>query len=200
MARKKTKYQYAAGRVHHLVLWKYDDQGKVLYSESDLRTIMENKHQQYVSMSFTLHDNDVYDQDAVDEQNDRRHQAYLRELILLSEMAGLAEDETTISGYVYSEAIEEEARQRSFKLFREIKVGEDKPPHWHIIINFISYRSSFEIANWFKADASRDEIKGDVVLQRVPGCILSIITIPINISIQKNLLLLHLIFYKILIL
>lgn len=125
---------------------------------------MENKHQQYVSMSFTLHDNDVYDQDAVDEQNDRRHQAYLRELILLSEMAGLAEDETTISGYVYSEAIEEEARQRSFKLFREIKVGEDKP-HIGILLSIL-----FHIVVLLKLPIGLRlmrpvmKLKGDVVL------------------------------------
>lgn len=159
MARRKSKYKYKSGRVHHLVLWKYDAEGNVLYSESDLRAIMEKKKQQYSTMSIALHDSDVYDADAVDNQNENRRLVYLRELILLSEMNGLAEDETTESGFVYSEAIDEEAQKRALRLFREIKVNDEKPVHWHIVITFVQSRNVLEVANWFKADASRDEIK-----------------------------------------
>lgn len=146
----KSNISYPSARVLHLVLFQLDKDGKLLMSEDLLKEALEAHDGGFDNYAYILHDKDIYNADAVYEHKELNHRTYIDRLKILSAVKGLPADELQESGYVFDADLSAQAQEYADAQFPEIKKGDAKPPHWHLVLNFSSARKTDEIARWFK--------------------------------------------------
>ena len=161
MARKRVRSGtwYPSARVHHLTMFVYDKQGNLATPESRIIECLQKHAGGYASYAYALHDKDVYDAQTKFEYEEKNKKTYIERYKLLAIAAGVAEDETTETGYMHSAAIDAHAHAYADDQFPQIEAGQLKPPHWHLILTFTHNRYVDEVARWFDLEPNWNESK-----------------------------------------
>lgn len=151
MGRKKIfKNYFPRMRVHHLVIYMFDKNGKLYMTEEQLQKCISAHEGGYASFAYVLHDMDSYDAEAVYQHGEKNRKTFIERLRILSDAKGLPKDETTESGYAHDEELEKKAQEYADACFPSIAVNQKKPAHWHVILTFTDARELDAIARWFK--------------------------------------------------
>lgn len=148
--KKKFKIKYPRARVHHLSIFQYDKNGDLFITAEKIKECIEAHAGGYETYSFILHDSDVYNGDDCCEYAEKNKIVFIQRLQVLSDAKGLPKDETTESGFVYDEELEEKAHEYADSIFPPILPGTPKKPHFHVVLTFTQARALDEVARWFK--------------------------------------------------
>lgn len=161
MARKRVKscVHYPSARVLHLVIWLRDKSGKIVMSHQSLAEKIDKHEGGYLTYAYILHDKDVYNAEAVYQNEEKNRKTFIDRYQILAEVAGLERDETSITKFVMDSEIEAKARAYADEQFPKIEVEEKKPEHWHVILTFAQNRKIDEIARWFDIEPNWIECK-----------------------------------------
>ena len=161
MGRKKKKASivYPSARVQHLVIFLYDEAGATVMTKEKIESILQAHVGGYETYSYILHDQDEYDTQTVYEQNLKNQKTYLDRYQTIAELSGMEKDETSKTGYIFSEAVDKQAKEYADKCFPTIEAKTKKHPHWHIILTFAANRKIDEIARWFGIEPNWVEAK-----------------------------------------
>lgn len=157
--RVRTGTWYPSARVHHLTAFMLDKQGNLVMPETKVAECLEKHEGGYASYAYILHDKDTYDAQTKYEYQEKNKKTYIERYKLMAVAAGLAEDESSETGYMFSENIDAAAREYANAQFPEIEVGQLKPAHWHIVLTFSVNRRVDEIARWFDLEPNWNEAK-----------------------------------------
>ena len=102
MGRKKIfKNYFPRMRVHHLVIYMFDKNGRLYMSEEQLKKCISAHDGGYASFAYILHDMDTYDAEAVYQHSEKNRKTFIERLRILRDAKGLERDETTESGFVH---------------------------------------------------------------------------------------------------
>ncbi len=159
MGRKKQslKIYYPRARVHHLTIFQYDKMDNLFMTYEKIVECIEAHAGGYETYAINLHDSDVFNGDDCCIYAEKNKEVFINRLKVLSDAKGLPKDETTESGYIYDEELEEKAHEYADATFPPILPGTPKKSHFHIILTFTQARALDEIARWFKG------LTGDVL-------------------------------------
>lgn len=161
MGKKRTRSNvwYPSARVHHLTIFIKDRDGNLVMPENKLNDILAAHQGGYSSYAFILHDKDEYDAQTKYEYQEKNRKTYIDRYQILAEVAGLAKDETTGTGYTDNPSIAASAKAYADYHFPEIEAGQLKPAHWHIVLTFVHNRKLDEVARWFGVEPNWNEAK-----------------------------------------
>ena len=147
--KNKIDFKYPSGRVMHAVIYMADKNGKMLMDLETLQDIIKKHEGGYLSYAFILHDKDTYNAEAVYNHQQLNHKTYIERLKILSAVKDLPADELQETGYIFDEALAKQAQDYADSQFPKVEKGQEKPAHWHVVLNFSSSRRIDEIARWF---------------------------------------------------
>lgn len=150
MAKKNKIVKYPSSRVLHAVIFMANKEGKVMMDLEQLQQIISDHEGGYLNYAFILHDKDTYDAEAVYNNRQLNHKTYVERYQILADVKGLPIQLESELKFAYDADIDASAKAYADAQFPEIVKGEDKPAHWHVILNFSSARQIDEIARWFK--------------------------------------------------
>ena len=151
MGRKKLyKIFYPSARTHHLVIFMRDKNGELVMTKEQLLECIHKHDGAFNCFAINLHDEDVYDAEAVYQNEVKNKKTFIERLQVLSDAKGLSKDETTESGFAYDAELEIRAHEYADAQFPKIEVNQKKPAHWHVVFHFPTNRNAGEIARWFK--------------------------------------------------
>ncbi len=161
MGRKKKKASivYPSARVQHLVIFLYNEAGASVMTKEKIDSVLQAHVGGYETYSYILHDQDEYDTQTVYEQNLKNQKTYLDRYQTIAELSGMQKDETSKTGYIFSEEVDKKAKEYADKCFPAIEAKTKKHPHWHIILTFAANRKIDEIARWFGIEPNWVEAK-----------------------------------------
>lgn len=166
MAKNFKKHSVRA-KVHHITSRLFDDTGKPLITLDKVNSVLLEKKGMYENMAFIIHDRDILTADdiAIHKEMCERYkkvtyQKLCRE-VGLEEIPSEVKDQSQklLYGFPYTEGLAVQAESLSKERFPELKVGDLKPQHIHIIIKFSAPREVDQISNWFGLSSAFDEIK-----------------------------------------